>query len=276
MKDFAGKTAFVTGGASGIGLGMAEAFVRRGVSVMLADVEQGPLDGAIGRLRGLGGRVEGVICDVADRAQVEAAARATLEAFGKVHIVCNNAGVGTAGPVGEITPADWDWIVSVNLMGVVYGVDAFLPHIRSHGEGGAFVNTASMSGLVSAPGMEPYSATKYAVVAMSEGWALQLAPEGIGVSVLCPGFVRTRIGESGRTRPERHGGPRAPAEAGPMGAQIAAGLDPLKVGERVAEAVAAKELYIITHPEMREPVRQRFERIMSGFDSAEASAALKG
>lgn len=184
METFQGKTAFITGGASGIGFAMAKAFGAAGMNVMLADIEREPLEKAIESLRQRQIKADGVHCDVAERASVEEAAKATIAAFGKVHVVCNNAGVGAGGPVGTLKPGDWDWTVGVNLMGVVYGVEAFLPLIRAHGEGGHFVNTASMAGMISPPGMEPYCATKFAVVAMSEGWAGQLAPENIGVSVL--------------------------------------------------------------------------------------------
>ena len=136
----------------------------------------------------------------------EAAALEAVAAFGKVHVVCNNAGVAVGGPIGTVRERDWDWIIDVNLKGVVYGTEMFVPLIKSHGEGGHIVNTASMAGMVSPPGMEPYCATKFAVVAMSEGWATQLAPLNIGVSVLCPGFVRTRIHESGRARQDKYGG----------------------------------------------------------------------
>lgn len=276
MRDLTGKTAFVTGGASGIGLAMGRAFGRAGMNVMLADIEEAPLKAAVDELEGLQVRASGVVLDVGDRAATIAAAARTVETFGKVHVVCNNAGIGTGGPVGTVSAEDWDWILDVNLMGVVHGVDAFLPHIRAHGEGGHFVNTASMAGLISAPGMEPYSATKYAVVAMSEGWSVQLAPEKIGVSVLCPGFVRTRIDESGRARQARFGGPKAPSELHESSSFVQSGIDPDRVGERVREAVEGDELYIITHPDMRGLVEMRFGRIMAAFDKAGASKALEG
>jgi NAD(P)-dependent dehydrogenase (short-subunit alcohol dehydrogenase family) len=195
-----------------------------------------------------------------------------------VHVVCNNAGVGAGGPVGMLKPGDWDWTVGVNLMGVVYGTEAFLPLIRSHGEGGHFVNTASMAGMISPPGMEPYCATKFAVVAMSEGWAGQLAAENIGVSVLCPGFVKTRIFESSRTRQEKFGKAEAPAGDEPSVGQklVQAGMDPDIVGACVLEAVRDNDLYIFTHPDMRPAVEARFARILEGFDKATRRKALAG
>ncbi|WP_374535056.1 SDR family NAD(P)-dependent oxidoreductase [Phenylobacterium sp.] len=275
MRDLTGKTAFITGGASGLGLAMAHAFGGAGMNVMLADIEEAPLQAAVADLEARQVRVASVLCDVADRAAVAAAAEATVAAFGKVHVVCNNAGVGAGGPIDEVKPADWDWIVAVNLMGVVYGMEAFLPHVRAHGEGGCFVNTASMAGMISVPGMEPYTATKYAVVGMSEGWAGQLAPENINVAVLCPGFVKTRIDQSGRTRQAKYGGPAAPAEtsSSPL---VAGGIDPERVGRRVLEAVQNDERYIFTHPDMRGLVEARFGQIMTGFSAAAASPALDG
>lgn len=275
MRDLKGKTAFITGGASGLGLAMAHAFGAAGMNVMLADIEEAPLAAAVADLEARQIRAASVICDVGERAAVEAAAAATVGAFGKVHLVCNNAGVGAGGPIGQIKPSDWDWIVAVNLMGVVYGMEAFLPHIRAHGEGGCFVNTASMAGMFSVPGMEPYTATKYAVVGMSEGWADQLAPENIHVAVLCPGFVRTQIGTSGRTRPLRFGGPVV-NPPGPSQALVESGIDPERVAARVLEAVRNGERYIVTHPDLRAPTQARFAAIMAGFDAADVSPALKG
>jgi len=274
MDDVRGKTAFITGGASGLGLAMAHAFGEAGMQVMLADIEEAPLAKAVADLEERQVKVSSVICDVGDRKAVEAAAAETIRAFGKVHVVCNNAGVGVGGPIDQIKPADWDWIIAVNLMGVVYGVETFLPLIRSHGEGGAFVNTASMAGMVSPPGMEPYSATKFAVVAMSEGWYGQLAGENIHVGVLCPGFVKTRINQSGRTRPEKYGGPviTQPVPGNP----VDSGIDPERVGRRVLEAILAKDPYIFTHPDMRGALEMRFQRLMQGFDAASASPALAG
>lgn len=274
MQDLKGKTAFITGGASGLGLAMAHALGEAGMNIMLADIEVQPLAEAVADLEARQIRAASVICDVSDRKAMEAAAARTIEAFGKVHLVANNAGVGVGGPVGDIKPADWDWIVAVNLMGVVYGMETFLPLVRSHGEGGCFVNTASMAGLISGPGMEPYSATKYAVVALSEGWLRQLAPENIHVAVLCPGFVKTRINQSGRARQAQYGGPTVSEVT--QNSFVDNGIDPERVGKRVLEAVLANDPYIFTHPDMRGFVQMRFAAIMAGFDAADASPALEG
>ena len=275
MQDLNGKVAFITGGASGIGLSMAEAFGREGMAVMLADIEEQALERAVAGLRERQIRAEGVVADVASRASIQSAAAATIAALGKVHVVCNNAGVGAGGPFGTVTPSDWDWVIDVNLKGVVYGMETFAPLIEQHGEGGHFVNTASLAGMVSPPGMEPYCATKFAVVAMSEGWAQQLAPMNIGLSVLCPGFVKTRINESRRNRQAAYGpDERAPPPPDAPPSRVLSGIPVEPVGRRVVEAVKANELYIFTHPGSREGVAARFERILAAFDAAEASPSL--
>jgi NAD(P)-dependent dehydrogenase (short-subunit alcohol dehydrogenase family) len=276
MRDLKGKTAFITGGASGIGLAMARAFGAEGMKIMLADIEAGALGAAVEALRASQVRVESVVTDVTSRDSLRAAALETIAKFGKVHLVCNNAGVGAGGPLGEAPESDWRWVIDVNLMGVVHGTDIFAPLMLSHGEGGHFVNTASMAGMVSPAGMEPYCATKFAVVAMSEGWAAQLGPQGVGVSILCPGFVKTRIHESRRNRPAAYGPDRraAPAADAPP-SPVLSGIPVEPVAARVVEAVKAGELYVFTHPEFRSAVAARFERILSAFDAAAASPALQ-
>jgi NAD(P)-dependent dehydrogenase (short-subunit alcohol dehydrogenase family) len=278
MRELCGKTAFVTGGASGIGLELGRAFAKAGMKVMLADVETGALERAVASLRDIARDVRGIPCDVADAGSVERAAQATYDAFGHVHVVCNNAGVAAGGGIDQISLDNWRWVIDVNLMGVLHGVRTFLPHIRAHGEGGHIVNTASMAGMNGGLGFSPYAASKFAVVAMSEGLSMQLKPHGIGVSVLCPSFVRTAIGESGRNRPERYGQaqPLDPASpAGLMVAEIArrleAGLDPSDVAARVLSAIRDDELYVFTHPNMREEVDGRFAAIQAAMDRVTAS-----
>jgi NAD(P)-dependent dehydrogenase (short-subunit alcohol dehydrogenase family) len=276
MQDLTGKTAFVTGGASGIGLALGRAFLDAGMRVMLADIEPGPLAAAIDSLRKFGD-VQAVACDVADAASVDEAAQATFAAFGKVHILCNNAGVAGGGGIDTISIDAWRWVIDVNLMGVVHGIHAFLPHIRAHGECGHIVNTASMAGMT-CDYFNPYGASKYAVVAMSEGLAWQLAPLGIGVSVLCPSFVRTNIAEAQRNRQPRYGERQMPDPASPAG-QLTAwlaerareGIAPEKVAADVLAAIRNNRLYIFTHPETRVDVEKRFAAIMAAFDEAEAS-----
>ena len=275
MRELAGKTAFVTGGASGIGLALGRAFARAGMKVMLADIEAGALAAAVESLRDFAPDTRGVICDVADPDGVERAAKASYEAFGNVHVVCNNAGVAAAGGIDNISVDNWRWVLDVNLMGVLHGIRTFLPHIRAHGEGGHIVNTASMAGMNGGLGFSPYVASKFAVVGMSEGLATQLKPLGIGVTVVCPGFVRTGIGESGRNRPERYGTTQTPDPASPAGLLLAhiaerlqSGLAPSQVAARVLAAIREDELYVFTHPEMRGEVEERFAAIMAGMDKA--------
>jgi NAD(P)-dependent dehydrogenase (short-subunit alcohol dehydrogenase family) len=195
MRELTGKAAFVTGGASGIGLALGHALAAAGMKVMLADVDAPSLASAVQSLKDIGPDVRSVACDVSDPRSVDHAANIAFEAFGKVHLLCNNAGVISAGGIESISLEEWRWLIDVNVMGVLHGIRAFLPHIRSHGEGGHILNTASMAGMRNGLGLSPYSATKFAVVSMSEGLAAELKPFGIGVSVLCPGFVRTRIME---------------------------------------------------------------------------------
>jgi NAD(P)-dependent dehydrogenase (short-subunit alcohol dehydrogenase family) len=280
MRELAGKTAFVTGAASGIGLALGRAFAEAGMKVMLADIEANALKAAVDSLRNVGPEVRGVTCDVADPVSVDLAAKASYDAFGSVHVVCNNAGVGAApGNIDNISLDNWRWVLDVNLMGVLHGIRTFLPHIRAHGEGGHIVNTASMAGMLTGwQGFNPYPASKFAVVGMSEGLATQLKPLGIGVTVLCPGFVRTRILESGRNRPERYGPPQAALDpatpAGAMAAQAAelvqSGLDPSHVALLVLAAIREDELYVFTHPETRAKVEERFAAILAALNRAAA------
>jgi NAD(P)-dependent dehydrogenase (short-subunit alcohol dehydrogenase family) len=275
MQDFVGKTAFITGGASGIGFALGQVFVEAGMNVVLADIEEGALTAAVKRLRHPNSKVQGIICDVADPASVEKAAAETFEVFGNVHVLCNNAGVAGGSGIDNISPETWRWVVDVNLMGVVHGISSFLPRMRARGEGGHIVNTASMAGLENGLGFSPYAASKFAVVSMSEGLASQLGPLGIGVTVLCPGFVRTQISGSARNRPERYGpapalDPKSPG--GILAAESARlqqlGLDPSDVAKRTLTAIRNNELYVFTHPEMRDPVKKRFAAIEAAMDEA--------
>ena len=275
MRELAGKTAFITGGASGIGFALGRAFAQAGMKVMLADIEADALAAAVESLRGSGPDVRGLICDVAAPASVERAAEASYAAFGNVHVVCNNAGVAGGSGVDDISLDNWRWVLDVNLMGVLHGIRIFLPHIRAHGQGGHIVNTASMAGMISGLGFSPYSTSKFAVVNMSEGLARELEPLGIGVSVICPGFVRTRIAESGRNRPERYGPSRTPDPASPAGVLTAHlaelsrfGLDPSDVAARTLAAIREDELYVFTHPEMRAELEERFAAILAAMDRA--------
>lgn len=278
MRELAGRTAFVTGGASGIGLALGQAFAEAGMKVMLADIEGAALDTALANLRHFGSGVRGVPCDVADPASVESAANVTYEAFGNVHVVCNNAGVAVGGGIDNISLDNWRWVIDVNLMGVVHGIRSFLPHIRRHGEGGHIVNTAAMAGMNSGLGFSPYAASKFAVVAMSEGLATQLKSQGIGVTVLCPSYVRTRISESGRNRQAGYGHAPALDAASPsarlaaeVARQVQAGIEPSQVAARVIEAICGNQLYVFTHPNMRHEVDDRFAAIQMAMEKVTAS-----
>jgi len=273
MKDLAGKTAFVTGAASGIGLGIATAFAQAGVKVMLCDIEAEALAKAVEGLKTNNADVEGVRADVSLKAELKAAADATIARYGKVHILVNNAGVGGGGPYGAWTDAGWDWTIGVNLMSVVWGIEIFGPLLEQHGEGGQIVSTASIAGLVSF-GSVPYNVTKYGVVALSEGLRPELAPRGIGVSVLCPGFIRTHITDSRRNLPQRFG-PSIDAAPPPgpwleqiktIADRVAHGIDPAYVGELVREGVENNWPYIFTDPEFEPIVAARFAAIKQGFD----------
>ncbi len=273
MQELAGKVAFVTGAASGIGLGISEALAQAGVKVMMADIEADALNREVVRLAQTNADVAGVRADVSLKAELQAAADATIARFGKVHILVNNAGVGGGGDYGDWSDAGWDWVIGVNLMSVVWGIEIFGPLIEAHGEGGQIVSTASMAGLIAAvaPG---YDVTKYGVVALSEGLRPKLAAKGIGVSVLCPGFIRTRIMESGRALPERLAGqvtlpdPDAPLTEFAALAALAInnGIDPLYVGELVVEAIEGDWPYIFTDTQFEPGVDLRFAAIKAGFD----------
>jgi NAD(P)-dependent dehydrogenase (short-subunit alcohol dehydrogenase family) len=272
MKDLAGKTAFVTGAASGIGLGIATALAQAGVKVMLCDIEQAALAKAVEGLKRTNVDVDGVRADVSLKAELKAAAEATLARFGKMHILVNNAGVGGAGPYGMWTAEGWEWTIGVNLMAVVWGIEIFGPLLERHGEGGQIVSTASIAGLLSRSS-QPYNVSKYGVVALSEGLRSELAPRGIGVSVLCPGFIKTRIVESQRNLPARFGPPPevplpAPAQdyVNFIRQRHENGIDPQYVGELVREGIENDWPYIFTDTEFEPYVEARFAAIKQGFD----------
>ncbi|MEM1389969.1 MAG: SDR family NAD(P)-dependent oxidoreductase [Pseudomonadota bacterium] len=279
MTSISGKTAFVTGAASGLGRAMAHDFAKRGANVMLADLNADGLATVKSEIEALGAQADTVICDVADLNAVKAAAKATIDRFGKVHIVVNNAGVAIGGQPGEIAAEDWRWIVDINLMGVTYGVEVFTPLIISHGEGGHFINTASMAGHVAAPGMGPYNATKYAVVGYSEALKQELEPRKIGVSVLCPAWVKTNIHNTGFAKPS--GGPtQEEAASDPqyqqMSAVIENGLDAGLVAGWVSDCVEANRLYIFTHPQFAGFIDMKYAQIKADYDAAAADGRFEG
>jgi len=265
MEELAGKVAFVTGGASGIGLAMAQCFAREQVKIVLADIEVGALEKAEEELRGSGAEVIGVKCDVSDPASVTAASERAIEAFGKVHILCNNAGVAPSGAIDETTPADWKWCLDVNLMGAVHGIQTLVPKIKAHGEGGHIVNTASIAGFVALPTLGIYTATKYAIVGISETLRGELAPFNIGVSVLSPSFVKTRLNESHRNRPAELGpGPDGPDAF--MTEVFKTATEPRVIGERVVRGVKRGDFYIFPHVDLKLGFQARVDEIVAAFD----------
>ncbi len=265
MEDLKGKVAFVTGGASGIGLALAEGFAKEGAKIVLADIEAEALKKAEGSLLASGAEVAAVQCDVSDHGSVTAAADRAIEAFGKVHILCNNAGVAPAGPIDETTPEDWKWCIGVNLMGAVHGIQAIVPKIKEHGEGGHVVNTASVAGLMALPTLGIYTATKYAVVGISETLRGELAPDGIGVSVICPSFVKTRLHEGHRNRPPELGSsPEEPNEF--MAQMLAIATEPAVIAERVIRGIKRGDFYILPHADVKAGFEARANEILAAFD----------
>ena len=269
MKDFKDKVAVITGAASGIGRALADRCVQEGMKAVLADVEAEPLATAEASLKAFGATVLAVQTDVSQVRDVEALAQKTMEAFGAVHVLCNNAGVGTEAAVWESTLAEWEWIVGVNLWGVVHGVRVFVPLMLAQDAECHIVNTASTAGLISGPGLGAYKVTKHGVVTLSETLHHELAERGakVKVSVLCPGIVNTRIMESARNRPGDLSptGPRGPAseerwEA--LSRLVPAGMPAAQVADAVFEALRKDRFYILTHPEGKEAVRTRMEDIL--------------
>jgi len=271
MKEFKDRVAVVTGGASGIGRALADRFGAEGMKVVLADVEEGALRQAEAEMREKGVDVIGVRTDVSKPEEMEKLAQQTLDAFGAVHVVCNNAGVaGAWGPTWANTLDDWNWIMGVNLWGVIHGVRTFLPIMLEQGDEGHIVNTASLAGLM--PGRGIYGVTKQAVVALSESLYndLKLSDAKVGVSVLCPGWVNTKILDADRNRPAElaktiDSVPEAQREALETTVRnfLKDGLEPSEVASQVFEAIREEKLYIITHPEMDGIVRERFDNIMN-------------
>jgi NAD(P)-dependent dehydrogenase (short-subunit alcohol dehydrogenase family) len=272
MQNLAGKVAVVTGAASGIGLALSRRLGADRMRVMMADVDEPVLATAAQNLAAEGIETASMVTDVSDADSVDALAQATVERFGAVHVICNNAGVSHSAPTWEIPLPTWNWTVGVNLFGVVHGIRSFVPRLISQREG-HIVNTASMAGLLSPAWMSAYSATKHAAVAISETLYRDLAALGspVGVSVLCPGAVRTNIHESFSKWPARYGR-RPVVEDGPeianwrqgMGAKIESGLDPAVVATAVRDAIVGNRFWILTHPEMADAVVDRYNGVAIG------------
>jgi NAD(P)-dependent dehydrogenase (short-subunit alcohol dehydrogenase family) len=252
VKSFRGRVAVVTGAASGIGLALAERFAAEGMKVVMADIEAGALETASERLRRQGAAVIPVRVDVSQPADVDRLADETYKAFDAAHVVCNNAGVAVLGAIHEHTLADWQWVISVNLWGVIHGVRTFLPRMLAGGDEGHIVNTASMAGLTTAPFMSVYDVTKHGVVALSESMYKELTLSGapIGVSVVCPGLIDTNIMRSARNRPgslgdEGKAGPMAQAFAESLSNRLAGGYPPSEVASQVVDGIRDGRFYIV-------------------------------
>ncbi|MGH8868210.1 MAG: SDR family NAD(P)-dependent oxidoreductase [Actinomycetes bacterium] len=266
MEDVTGKVAFITGGSSGIGRGIALAFARAGMSVVISGRRQQHLDESAAMFEAEGLDVHGMRLDVTDASAVERAAADTERRYGAVHVLVNNAGIGLSGPVAQAKRGDWDWLIDVNIRGVGHGLQAFLPRIRAHGEGGHIVNTTSMAGLLPVvAGL--YSMTKAAVIALSETLHIELADENIGVSAYCPGPVISNIASGRAERPAQYAdtGYAPPDPARAARAQSMPYMSAIEAGERVLHGVRRNDLFILTHPEFREGVRERFETVLEAF-----------
>ena len=274
MQDLDGKTAFVTGGASGIGLGIVKKLVENGMRVVIADLRQDHIDEALAWFeeRQLGRKVHAIKLDVTDRKAMAAAADEVEQTFGPLHLLVNNAGVGIEGPLKDATYEDWDFGMAVNLGGVVNGVQTFVPRILAHGQGGHVISTASLAGLVQMPGsMAMYATAKAGVIAFMEALRNELAPEGVGVSVLCPGPIKSNIHQLSQNRPEGFAASSAfAAAADRLGRRQVSEhwMEPEEVGDMVIKAIRNDELYIITHGEFGDAVRSRQAAIVAAMPAA--------
>ena len=274
MKDVEGKVAFITGGDSGIGLGVARACVDAGMKVVITYRTKSHLDEAMTYLQSAGNRVHAINVDVTDRPGMEKAAAETVQVFEKVHLLVNNAGVGVFGGLSTATYDDWDWGMGINVNGVFNGVRSFLPRIKAHGEGGQIVATSSLAGLLGHGPAGVYTASKFAVVGMMEALRNELADGNIGVSVFCPGIVNTNIGSSNRNRPSTLADVGFKPDPKFMASMAAAmkqmkgpppGMDALEAGQRVLHGVRNNDLYILTTPEFEQEFRARGELIVASL-----------
>ena len=278
MLELGGRVAVVTGAASGIGLGMARRFAAEGMRVVMADIERNALQAAVDELASSGSEVVAAPTDTSVLDEVEALAALTLDRFGAVHVVCNNAGVGSRGlPFRELPLRDFEWVLGVNLWGVIHGLHAFLPHLRLQDEG-HIVNTASVSALYHLPNMAPYNASKAAVMALSETLKFELDSEGshVGVSVLCPSWVRTNISTASRNLPERLAYELTTEQMAQIAQykdrrkqQLVTAMEPDEVAGQVCDAIRTNRFYVITHPASVAIMQDRFDRIVANENPVE-------
>ena len=270
MDPFKDRVAVITGGAGGIGIAMARAFAARGAAIVLADLDEPALAASVRELEKSGAQAHGVRTDVSKPESVEALAEATLRRFGAVHVVCNNAGIATFGPIAKSTRKDWEFTMNVNFWGVVNGVQTFVPRLLDQGQGGHVVNTASMAGLVGMRWLGVYCASKFAVVGLTESLFVELRDQGIGVSVLCPMIVATNINENSlRMRPAELRNPAGtdiPQTGGAAPPLVGGTIQPEQLARRVVRAIERRELYILTHPEQREILKRRAARQDASFN----------
>jgi NAD(P)-dependent dehydrogenase (short-subunit alcohol dehydrogenase family) len=267
IQDFKGKIAVVTGGASGIGKGIARQLIAEGATVVITDIDEQALSATAQELG-----CEGIRADVTKADEVQAAADQVVARHGTVHIIVNNAGVGSMGRIADLSLADWQWMINVNLFGVIHGITSFLPLLKANPEGGHVVNTASMSGLVAMPNMASYTASKFAVVGITEVLAKELAEEGasVGATVLCPGPVHSNIKDSLRTRPAGEAGGLFDVDAsaeGPLASMR--WMEPIEAGQLVVDAIRNNDLYAITHPELWPLVEPRLQGIEQAFTTVQ-------
>lgn len=274
METVSGKTAFITGGAGSIGFGMAQMLAEAGANIVIADVNADGAAEAAARLQATGGKASSTVLNVTDPSSWEAALDNAEAAFGKVHILCNNAGVtGSVNmTVAELTEPTWVWVRSINLDGVVHGIRAFLPRVTSHGEPGHIVNTGSMASVIAIPKTGDYTVTKFGVAGLSEVLRQELETVGIGVSVLCPGVIRSSIIEnSRRTAPPSAIDPSGPgSRTAELDLVMAEGMDPRLLGKLVHRAILDNRAYIFTHPEYKPMIAARFDAILADADWAAA------
>jgi NAD(P)-dependent dehydrogenase (short-subunit alcohol dehydrogenase family) len=265
VREVEGKVAFITGGGSGVGLGMARAFVRAGMRVAIADIREDHLEEATAEL---GADVLAVHLDITDRDAFTRAADETERALGNVHVLCNNAGINLFNDIADATYQDWDWVLGVNLGGVVNGVVTFVPRIKAHREGGHVVNTASMAAFIAGPGAGIYTTAKFAVHGLSDALRWSLLPHGIGVSMVCPGLVKSKIYESDKIRPAELSTDVTPADEEFMRILPGlheAGMEPDEIGEKVLSAIRENRFYVFTHPDHRDELREIFDETLAAF-----------
>jgi NAD(P)-dependent dehydrogenase (short-subunit alcohol dehydrogenase family) len=266
VEDLKGRVAVVTGAASGIGAGLARALAREGMHVVLADIEIGPARALAAELAATGVRALAERVDVTRAADLEALASRAVSELGGVHLLCNNAGVCMGGAIQSMTEQDWRWILSVNLEGVVNGCRAFVPRFLAAGGPAHILNTASVGGFLAGGSLGLYTVSKFAVVAYSESLAQDLAPHGIGVSILCPGATRTNLAAAARNRPPALAGAGGGMQA--IEGMMEAGMDPLEVGRHAVRGIRENALYVFTDPVFKPVIESRFARVLAALDRA--------